>query len=119
MRHNHKLTIQRHSGTTDALGSQDGQWSDVGTVWASVMPLGTRSFLAAKAEQADITHDVRMPFDARIQAGDRLLWGDDQPITLMVRGVAFATGEVVVVDDRFAVRIKTLIAPKGGGKPGA
>lgn len=41
-----------------------------------------------------------------------------QPITLMVRGVAFATGEVVVVDDRFAVRIKTLLAPKGG-KPGA
>src|SRR5688572_21761375 len=34
-----------------------------------------------------------------------------QPITLTVRGVAFATGEVVVVDDRFAVRIKTLIAP--------
>jgi flagellar motor switch protein FliN/FliY len=40
-----------------------------------------------------------------------------QPITLMVRGVAFATGEVVVVDERFAVRIKTLLAPKGG-KPG-
>ncbi len=40
-----------------------------------------------------------------------------QPITLMVRGVAFATGEVVVVDDRFAVRIKTLLAPRGG-KPG-
>lgn len=39
-----------------------------------------------------------------------------QPITLTVRGVAFATGEVVVVDDRFAVRIKTLIAPRG--KPG-
>lgn len=36
-----------------------------------------------------------------------------QPITLMVRGVAFATGEVVVVDDRFAVRIKTLLSPKG------
>jgi flagellar motor switch protein FliN/FliY len=36
-----------------------------------------------------------------------------QPITLMVRGVAFATGEVVVVDDRFAVRIKTLLTPKG------
>lgn len=36
-----------------------------------------------------------------------------QPITLMVRGVAFATGEVVVVDDRFAVRIKSLLTPKG------
>ncbi len=40
-----------------------------------------------------------------------------QPITLTVRGVPFATGEVVVVDDRFAVRIKTLLAPRGT-KPG-
>lgn len=36
-----------------------------------------------------------------------------QPIALTVRGVPFATGEVVVVDDRFAVRIKTLLPPKG------
>jgi flagellar motor switch protein FliN len=36
-----------------------------------------------------------------------------QPIALTVRGVPFATGEVVVVDDRFAVRIKTLLTPKG------
>jgi flagellar motor switch protein FliN/FliY len=35
-----------------------------------------------------------------------------QPIALTVRGVAFATGEVVVVDDRFAIRIKTLLSPK-------
>jgi flagellar motor switch protein FliN/FliY len=42
-----------------------------------------------------------------------------QPITLTVRGVPFATGEVVVVDDRFAVRIKTLLPPKGGGPLGA
>lgn len=41
-----------------------------------------------------------------------------QPIELTVRGVAFATAEVVVVDDHFAVRIKTLLPPRGG-KPEA
>ena len=41
-----------------------------------------------------------------------------EPIALTVRGVAFATGEVVVVDDRFAVRIKSLMPPRGG-KPGS
>jgi flagellar motor switch protein FliN len=37
-----------------------------------------------------------------------------QPIQLTVRGVAFATGEVVVVEDRFAVRIRQLLPAKGG-----
>jgi flagellar motor switch protein FliN/FliY len=40
-----------------------------------------------------------------------------QPIALAVRGVPFATGEVVVVDDRFAVRIKNLLPPRSA-KPG-
>lgn len=37
-----------------------------------------------------------------------------QPIELTVRGVPFATAEVVVVDDHFAVRIKKLLPPRGG-----
>ncbi len=36
-----------------------------------------------------------------------------QPVELMVRGVPFATGEVVVVDDHFAIRIKSLLPPRG------
>jgi flagellar motor switch protein FliN/FliY len=35
------------------------------------------------------------------------------PVELTVRGVPFATGEVVVVEDHFAVRIKTLLPPRG------
>jgi flagellar motor switch protein FliN len=38
----------------------------------------------------------------------------NQPIQLTVRGVPFATGEVVVVEDRFAVRIRQLLPAKGG-----
>jgi len=39
-----------------------------------------------------------------------------QMIDLTVRGVLFARGEVVVVEDRFAVRIKELIHPRGAKK---
>jgi flagellar motor switch protein FliN len=34
------------------------------------------------------------------------------PVELTVRGVPFATGEVVVVDDHFAIRIKKLLPPR-------
>jgi flagellar motor switch protein FliN/FliY len=35
-----------------------------------------------------------------------------EPVDLMVQGVRFASGEVVVVDDHFAIRIKELAEPK-------
>ena len=38
-----------------------------------------------------------------------------QPVELIVRGVVFAKGEVVVVEDHFAIRIKELITPKSKG----
>src|SRR4051794_17445688 len=41
----------------------------------------------------------------------------NQPVELTVRGVPFASGEVVVVDGHFAVRIKSLLAPRSG-RPG-
>ena len=34
------------------------------------------------------------------------------PVELTVRGVPFATGEVVVIDDHFAIRIKQLLPPR-------
>ncbi|VTT97913.1 flagellar motor switch protein : Marine sediment metagenome DNA, contig: S01H1_S04369 OS=marine sediment metagenome GN=S01H1_31057 PE=4 SV=1: SpoA [Gemmataceae bacterium] len=37
-----------------------------------------------------------------------------EPIQLTVRGVPFALGEVVVVDDHFAIRIKKLLPPRAG-----
>lgn len=38
-----------------------------------------------------------------------------QPVELTVRGMVFARGEVVVVDDHFAIRIKELVSPKSRG----
>ena len=39
-----------------------------------------------------------------------------EPIDLLVQGVPFARGEVVVVDDRFAIRIREIVDPKFNGK---
>ncbi len=47
---------------------------------------------------------------------DRLV---SEPVELSVKGVLLARGEVVVVDDRFAVRIKEIVPPRArGGRQG-
>ena len=38
-----------------------------------------------------------------------------QPVELTVRGMTFARGEVVVVDDHFAIRIRELLSPRAKG----
>lgn len=35
-----------------------------------------------------------------------------EPVDLLVQGVPFARGEVVVIEDRFAIRIREIIDPK-------
>src|SRR3954454_4109822 len=48
---------------------------------------------------------------------DRLV---SEPVELSVKGMLLARGEVVVVDDRFAVRIKEIVPPRSrmGGRQG-
>lgn len=42
----------------------------------------------------------------------------DMPVELYLKDTKFATGEIVVVDDTFAVRIKEIVGAKSPGKPG-
>jgi flagellar motor switch protein FliN/FliY len=39
-----------------------------------------------------------------------------EPVDLLVQGVPFARGEVVVVEERFAIRIQEILDPKQAGK---
>jgi flagellar motor switch protein FliN/FliY len=39
-----------------------------------------------------------------------------EPVDLLVQGVPFARGEVVVIDNRFAIRIREIIDPKHAPK---
>ncbi len=72
-------------------------------------------------------HDVPVTINARLgqvtlPIGEVLTLGPgaileldrdvSQPVELTVRGLVFARGEVVVVDDHFAIRIKELVTPR-------
>ena len=41
-----------------------------------------------------------------------------EPVDLLVQGVPFARGEVVVIEDRFAIRIQEILDPKQAHKKG-
>lgn len=72
--YNHTLTLQRRSGDLDAVGNPAGTWVTVGTLYASVVPLSTRNWVAAGAEQAAVDHEVETHWDKRVAPGMRLLW---------------------------------------------
>lgn len=59
-----------------------------------------------------------LPIGAILRLGPGAVVELDQvisaPVELTVRGVPFATGEVVVIDDHFAIRIKNLLPPRAG-----
>ena len=59
---------------------------------------------------------VTMSIGEILKLGPGLVVGLDrgvtEPVDLLVQGVLFARGDVVVVDDRFAIRIREIIDPK-------
>lgn len=89
-------------------------------------PAGTEERLEALAD-IPITLTARLG-QATLSIGDVLKLGPGStisldrevrhPVDLVVGGKVFARGEVVVVDDRFAVRIKELAVSRtvGGGR---
>ena len=72
---NQRVTIQRRVVGEDAAGQPSTSWVDVVTVYASVLPLRGRDFLAAAQNQASFDAKVTLRFGADVLAGDRLLWG--------------------------------------------
>jgi len=42
----------------------------------------------------------------------------DMPVELYLKDTKFAVGDIVVVDDQFAIRIKEIVGGKISGKPG-
>ncbi len=71
----HRVTIQSRSATMDAAGGQPDTWTDVATVWAGVEPLSGREYLAASANNAEVTHKVTMRHRDGVTAAQRLAFG--------------------------------------------
>ena len=71
-----RITIQQESVTRDEYGAEVIAWTDVATVWASVLPRasGERFVTGAVQVQAEITHAVRIRYKTGLTAKMRLLW---------------------------------------------
>lgn len=87
-------------GASDTVGSTIDRFFDVDvTVWA---------------ELGRVTMSLGELMKLGPNAVVRLGRSVSAPVELMAQGVRFATGEVVVVDDCFAVRIKDVEDPRRG-----
>jgi flagellar motor switch protein FliN/FliY len=67
------------------------------------------------AELGRVTLPISTILNLNVNSVLELNRGVAEPIDLMVQGVLLARGEVVVVDDRFAIRIKEIAEPKKRG----
>jgi SPP1 family predicted phage head-tail adaptor len=74
----HRVTVQVVSMTQNSYGEPVQTWTDVGTVWAQVLPArGQERFVASGDQQlATVTHTVEMRYlDGMSPVNHRLQWG--------------------------------------------
>lgn len=71
--------------------------------------------VAVTAELGRVTLPISAVLNLNVNSILELNRSVGEPVDLLVQGVLLARGEVVVVDDRFAVRIKEIAEPKKRG----
>ena len=69
----HRVKIQQRADTDDTGGGTTIVWSDIATVWASVMPGSGREFLAAKQEVPELSHMVTIRYRTGVTPKHRLI----------------------------------------------
>lgn len=70
----HRGTIQRREQVQNPeTGSIATQWVDVETTWMSIEPLSAREFIAAQAEQSEISARIVMRYRDDIDATMRIV----------------------------------------------
>lgn len=52
---NRRITIQSKTVTRDAYGGESISWTDVATVWAAVLPIRGREYVAIREAGAELT----------------------------------------------------------------
>lgn len=73
----HRVTIQNFTETQDPYsGEITKNWENLATVWAEVAPLSVREFIAASAEQGEITARITIRNMANITNQSRVLFRD-------------------------------------------
>jgi SPP1 family predicted phage head-tail adaptor len=71
----HRVTIQERTTTTDQAGQPLETWTEVLAAWAAIEPVGGREYLESRSIQTDVSHQVRMRYQAGVTADMRVLYG--------------------------------------------
>ncbi|UMR98475.1 phage head closure protein [Escherichia coli] len=71
----HRITLQRRTGVqSPATGAMEYHWTDVATLWAQVVPVSVREFIAAQAVRNEITTRMVIRWREDISDRDRVLF---------------------------------------------
>lgn len=71
----HRITIQRRiSAQSPVTGAMEYEWSDLTDVWASVVALSVRDFIAAQASNVKVTARITIRYRDDIEEKDRILF---------------------------------------------
>lgn len=68
----HRITIEQRSTSVDSFQGQSTAYTTLGVFWAAIRQLSGRELEAAQAQHAAVTHEIRMLYDSRINAKQRI-----------------------------------------------
>lgn len=68
---NHRITFQNQN-----LDSEEEEWNDIVTTWASINPISGREYYQAETINSDLTHKVRLRYRKGITPDMRILYKD-------------------------------------------
>mgnify|MGYP003380035594 CR=1 FL=1 len=68
-----RVTLERFTATQDTTGQMIEAWAPLASVWASLEPQAGREFIAAGAQQSELTTKIRIRHRPGITSSDRVI----------------------------------------------
>jgi SPP1 family predicted phage head-tail adaptor len=89
-----RVTLQNRVTVPDGGGGYETSWSDTGTIWAKVEPLGAAESLVAQQSESIVRYQIWVRWRPDLAADMRLIWRGK---TFDIVGVADAGPRVETV----------------------
>jgi SPP1 family predicted phage head-tail adaptor len=89
-----RVTLQHRITAPDGGGGYETSWSDIGTIWAKVVPLGAVETLTAQQSESRVSYQIWVRWRPDLGADMRLIWRGK---TFDIIGVADAGPRVETV----------------------
>lgn len=88
------VTVQKYTATRDAYGAETKTWATHVTAWAAIEPLAGREYTEMRMSTAEVTHRIRLRYQAGITPSMRVLFGSRVFDVLSVIDILERTKEV-------------------------